>query len=497
MIAFEPMTYSLSTFQESEGVQDQSEVFSTLFLPQEELASLSLPTIEEKKEEAVEASEDGIERGQAAACMSNLPEKTSEWLRNEEVIFLESGEKKPVKSLQQLSPLFHQDALNEKELDSPVFLEGFLSPSVQSPVVPVVPLRGLPFAYLQKIKLNQFEKNLEKRQETLFPQTLFSERPEEVHEKPFQGLSKLGEETSKPWHSRPFRLSEDHTDFVEKRDLTLAGKVEKVTVPWSSLEKALPGFEEKNVQVLKHLRQALPESSALKHADVLFFGVNQEKDQALGQVQEALRESWKTSWFPEDTHFSVEPGSFFSALPPQPNRFEPLLAMGLEKKEGMEKPQPLPEAFIQSVHTLVSKGGGQMRIRLHPEFLGELSIQVETQGNQVHLRVEVAREEIKTLVEESLHQLRDQLYVQNLQLKVADVALSDATLDAFSSSQGFSESWTNRGSGFSQEFQNHQSSQENPGEKLFFQTQNGKKSTLPFLKPFGKSHTASLLNMVV
>jgi|GEM_PF-2992091 len=69
-------------------------------------------------------------------------------------------------------------------------------------------------------------------------------------------------------------------------------------------------------------------------------------------------------------------------------------------------------------------GGGEMRIKLNPGNLGELSIRVSTNGKDVGLKVQANDPAAKKVIEESLGALRDSLASQSLQLGRVDVTVA-------------------------------------------------------------------------
>jgi flagellar hook-length control protein FliK len=67
---------------------------------------------------------------------------------------------------------------------------------------------------------------------------------------------------------------------------------------------------------------------------------------------------------------------------------------------------------------------GEIKIRLRPDHLGELVMNVRTQGQQVSLQIKAADGESKKILEDSLSALRDSLSQQNLSLSKVEVVSS-------------------------------------------------------------------------
>jgi len=73
---------------------------------------------------------------------------------------------------------------------------------------------------------------------------------------------------------------------------------------------------------------------------------------------------------------------------------------------------------------LNSVGGGEMKIRLSPDSLGELNLKVSTHGNQVRLHIQASSEESKQILQESLVHLKSNLESKNLSLSSVEVGLA-------------------------------------------------------------------------
>jgi len=83
------------------------------------------------------------------------------------------------------------------------------------------------------------------------------------------------------------------------------------------------------------------------------------------------------------------------------------------------------------IRNLSAQGGGEMRIRLKPENLGELHLRVVSQGGEVGIHIQASDDKAKKILQDSLGSLRDGLASQNLTLgKVAiEVAQTGASHD--------------------------------------------------------------------
>ena len=87
-------------------------------------------------------------------------------------------------------------------------------------------------------------------------------------------------------------------------------------------------------------------------------------------------------------------------------------------------------------------GGGEMRIRLKPNDLGEVSLRVITDGSRVDLKIQASSEKSKQIIEESIQSLRESLSNQNLTLSQVDLSVvggSHAKSEGNESNQSFQQ----------------------------------------------------------
>lgn len=74
--------------------------------------------------------------------------------------------------------------------------------------------------------------------------------------------------------------------------------------------------------------------------------------------------------------------------------------------------------------------GGEIRVRLKPDHLGELNLRVSTRGNQVGLQIQASDERAKKILEDSMSALRDSLATQSLSLGKVEVTLASASMQS-------------------------------------------------------------------
>ncbi|MCC7441684.1 MAG: flagellar hook-length control protein FliK [Bdellovibrionales bacterium] len=83
------------------------------------------------------------------------------------------------------------------------------------------------------------------------------------------------------------------------------------------------------------------------------------------------------------------------------------------------------------IGSLKERGGGEIRLRLNPEHLGEIHLRVATHGNEVAIQVRASNDKAKGVLEESLSALKESLAGHRLVLGKVEIlggVSADATL---------------------------------------------------------------------
>lgn len=80
--------------------------------------------------------------------------------------------------------------------------------------------------------------------------------------------------------------------------------------------------------------------------------------------------------------------------------------------------------------------GGEMRIRLKPENLGELHVRVVTDGRNVGLQIQASDEKAKKILEDSLGHLKESMAAQNLSLGAVDLSVAQSHGASFGENHG-------------------------------------------------------------
>ncbi|MBS1958654.1 MAG: flagellar hook-length control protein FliK [Bdellovibrionales bacterium] len=101
---------------------------------------------------------------------------------------------------------------------------------------------------------------------------------------------------------------------------------------------------------------------------------------------------------------------------------------------SMMKPVLSHDALHQMTGQLSSmnfaKQDGEIKIRLKPDHLGELSMSVRNHGSQVSIRIQAENPEAKQIIESSLNSLRDSLSQQNLTVTRLEVTQAPAPIQS-------------------------------------------------------------------
>jgi flagellar hook-length control protein FliK len=88
-----------------------------------------------------------------------------------------------------------------------------------------------------------------------------------------------------------------------------------------------------------------------------------------------------------------------------------------------------------NIRNITSQGGGEIRVKLHPENLGELHLRIVTDGKQVGIHVQASDDKARKILEESLSDLKDSLSKHQLSLGTVDFSVGQAQ-GTFSSDMG-------------------------------------------------------------
>jgi flagellar hook-length control protein FliK len=109
---------------------------------------------------------------------------------------------------------------------------------------------------------------------------------------------------------------------------------------------------------------------------------------------------------------------------PMASKGVPLEVKGNVVPGAMSEDRLTSEALMNlgsAIRELKNSNGGEVKIRLNPEHLGELKVKVATHGNQVSLSIDASSEDAKRVLESSLDSLKEQLHSKQLTLSHFDI----------------------------------------------------------------------------
>lgn len=98
---------------------------------------------------------------------------------------------------------------------------------------------------------------------------------------------------------------------------------------------------------------------------------------------------------------------------------------------GLEKPDQFREVLLKDVGTGVAlhahKGGGEMRLVLHPDDMGEVKLKVSTKGGKVEVQLTAENNDVAKVLRSGNQDLEASLKDQNLTLSKFEVTVSDSS----------------------------------------------------------------------
>ncbi len=99
---------------------------------------------------------------------------------------------------------------------------------------------------------------------------------------------------------------------------------------------------------------------------------------------------------------------------------------------GLDKPDQFREVLLNDVGTSVAlhahKGGGEMRLVLHPDDMGEVKLKVSTKDGKVEVELMAENNDVAKVLRSGNHDLEHSLKEQNLTLSKFEVTVSDSSI---------------------------------------------------------------------
>ncbi|HEY8278958.1 MAG TPA: flagellar hook-length control protein FliK [Bdellovibrionota bacterium] len=167
-----------------------------------------------------------------------------------------------------------------------------------------------------------------------------------------------------------------------------------------------------------------------------------------GEAAEVLPEGAKPKLDP-----SAVGGSFGGALAHklnEPARHDVYLP-------GADKPEEMRNVLLGEVGSSVAlhahKGGGEMRLVIHPDDMGELKLKVGTKNGKVEVEVTAQNEDVAKLIRGGSKELENSLREQNLSLAKLEVTVNDTSVASTDTKTSLNEQFFSQNqqhSGFSQ-----------------------------------------------
>lgn len=121
------------------------------------------------------------------------------------------------------------------------------------------------------------------------------------------------------------------------------------------------------------------------------------------------------------------------------------------------KPSEMREVLLgevaSGVHTHAVRGGGEMKLVIHPEEMGEVKLKIGAKGGKIEVQVTTESREVADLIKSGSRDLENSLGEQNLQLTRFEVTVADNVVTSLESKGSLSEQLLQQNSqnGFAQQ----------------------------------------------
>jgi len=167
------------------------------------------------------------------------------------------------------------------------------------------------------------------------------------------------------------------------------------------------------------------EALTMKTQPNLSAGINRISKSDLDQL-DRIRTQNRESLGERGTSGMIAPPNQASLV----KRLPPIEVDGYVTQGAMAQSRLSSQSIMDISHRFSSMGNnsaGLMKIKLNPESLGELALQVQTKGKDVGIKFMASSPEAKRVLEESLPYLKDNLTQSNLKLGKVEFGLMQAT----------------------------------------------------------------------
>lgn len=191
--------------------------------------------------------------------------------------------------------------------------------------------------------------------------------------------------------------------------------------------------------------------------------MKQEFGKNMSQKQETKMDAKIAPQNPELAANQLSHKTFDSQLG-QVNNLATGEALAMNAADGKANRAEAIQSVINNAQALSQKGGGEMKMILKPEHLGEIQLKVSMQGNQVNVSMVAEKPEAKKLLEQNIQELKHGLATHNLSMEKVDVSLSDKS-QSFQHQQNGRPDF-NQAKEFAQQFSGHANQGRTGDQKL-------------------------------
>lgn len=233
-------------------------------------------------------------------------------------------------------------------------------------------------------------------------------------------------------------------EFVPAEAMSLAAASTPIAAEDAVIPKFL--FEDKNLSEDEALSSI--SSGDIKDTEVQNYKkldlANFKADAKSGGEKSALTSEHKTETESKGTKPLEMPKFFIDGNSQVSGRELPVRAesIGAGMVAGattMNREDANTAEIIRQAQFMVRQGGGEVKIKLNPENLGEVSMKMSVDGDKVQLALDTSTHEAKKLIESSINELRATLSASKLSLETVKVDVAGKSDNQFSNHRNESD----------------------------------------------------------
>jgi flagellar hook-length control protein FliK len=260
-----------------------------------------------------------------------------------------------------------------------------------------------------------------------------------------------------PTQTNPMQAAQSEKGAEASRFTPGLMGMESVTPKTMASEVSTPnyGSTEQTISQLANYQKSMQQESGLANQGYSEQFTGQSQQTISGQAQSATQEMEEllakmTAGDGMDTAMAEEVDGEENTL--KNDRFMGQLSKGETVKSFQVNSkvidQPIGKAeetananeVIERAQLFIKRGGGEMKIRMHPEELGQVELKVDVRNGDVNVQMVTETAEAKRILERGLNELRMNLGQQKLNVDMVKVDVSDQMDTNDSHKQDFSES---------------------------------------------------------